>query len=541
MATTTTIYAYDAYYQNMDSDSWLSGAAQLYAGLNGSTQYRIKTHFNINIGDGRPITISKARFRLQRNDGNTTTGNLTLYVNSYGNSTYASNLNITSGTGGKYWTLTANQRSMLASKNKSSIILYVHHATTKRIRFTGYNNSSYDDENCPRLEITWAYDVSTGTVSSSYYDTAATLSINSAYSSYTHKVTWLLPDDTEYYTEILDAGSLSSSCVFYGDNASSGISAEDYGNFFGDAYSATFKVKLETLDANGSSVGSKTYNVVLNKPQGFSVGSIEDCAYDVEATLKFIPAYPSYAHEVEWYIKNEEAPVATFQYAATNSTNEISVSYPYFGDLDASQYFTEYSQYCPASVILKTYGADGLLQGQQTLSFRLIKEPEGEQSVVDLTPNPIIMDTSVIVSNTLLNTNSTLNTMFGNISNYILDTLRPVGSIYISYDSTVPDFLFGGTWEEYAPARTLLTTTELEEVGETGGSFTHTLTVNELPSHKHVMNYYNSSNQLLYTGTSGTVIGGTTSGNYYVGNTGGGGAHNNTQPYAPCYIWIRIE
>lgn len=536
----TTVYAYDADYQNMNSDSWLDSQYQLYAGLSGSTQYRSRMYFNINLGDGRPITISKATCRLHRNDGGDTTGNITLYVGSY-TSTYASNLNITAGTGGKTWTLSANQRAALLAKNKSNIVLYIHHATTSRKRFTGYDNSSYDSTDRPRLTITWSYNTSTGTVSSNYYDNAATLTIDSAYDSYTHKVSWLLPDDTVYYTETLAAGTLSSSCIFYGDSATTGSSAENYGEFFGDAYSATFKVKLETYTDDNSLVGTKTYNVVLTKPQGFSLGSIEDCPYDSAATLRITPAYPNYSHEVEWYLKDKDTLCQTDSVAATGNTNEISVSYSYFDSYDTDDFFTDYSQYCPAFVTLKTYATDGTLQGKQTLSFKLIKEPDRERKVVDLTPDPIIMSTSVIVSNNLLNTNTTLNEIVEDTLRYALDTLRPVGSIYVSCNDENPSSYFYGTWEPYAPARTLLTTTDIEAVGETGGSFTHTLTVSELPSHKHVMNYYNSSNQMLYTGTSGTVIGGSTSGSYYVGNTGGGGAHNNTQPYAVCNMWIRVE
>ena len=132
--------------------------------------------------------------------------------------------------------------------------------------------------------------------------------------------------------------------------------------------------------------------------------------------------------------------------------------------------------------------------------------------------------------------------MFSDISDYVLDKLRPVGSIYISYNSTNPSSLFGGTWESYAPARTLLTTTSVGEVGNTGGSFTHTLTSNEMPSHNHAMNYYSKDdNHLLYKGTGGTTRGGTTSYEYYFGSAGGSGAHNNTQPYAVCYFWKRTK
>lgn len=540
---TVNVWAYNAHYDNMNSSStgWLDGDNQLYAGLSDAgSQYRSRIYFNLNLGDGRPIAISKAQLYLRRNDGGTSTGNITAYVTNYGNSSYGQNLNITSGIGGKYWTLNATQRAELVAKNKSNVVVYIHHATTARKRFTGYDNGAYDSNTYPHLIITWDYAKSTGKVTSNYYDQAATLKITSAYSTYTHKVKWCLPDgSTVFNTQTLAAGTTTSSCIYYGTSATGGTSAETKGDFFGDSYTATFKVILETYDASGNLVGSNTYNVPLNKPQGFSTGTIEDCAYNAAATLNFNPAYASYSHIIKWYIKN--TLVATETKASTNSTAATSATYTYFGSLNTANYFTNYTSKCPASVVLETYATDNTLQGQQSIAFNLIKEPDAERLLVDLNPNPVILSTSVIVENSLLNKNSTLDVMFSDISSYILDKLRPVGSIYISYTSTNPSSLFGGTWTAYAPARTLLTTTSASEVGSTGGSFTHTLTTNEMPSHRHNMKYYSGNdNHFLYKGTGKTVRGGGTSDTSKTfGSAGSGGAHNNTQPYAVCYMWKR--
>lgn len=539
----TTVYAYASAYMNHSHEDygWLGdGGNQVYAGLHSGSKYSTRVRFSINLGDGRPITISKTQLRMHRNDGESSTGNITLYVGTHYDSTASSNLNVSGGTGGKYWTFTEAQRTRLVSYNKTNISLYLYHASTARKRFTGYNNGAYDSTCRPTLTITWDYSKSTGKVTSNYYDKAATLTITPAYSTYSHKVKWCLPNgSTVFYTQSLAAGTTSSSCTYYGTNATGGTSAETKGNFFGDGYTATFKVILETYDASGNLVGSNTYNVPLNKPQGFSTGTIEDCAYNAAATLKFNPAYASYSHKIKWYIKG--TLVTTQTKASTNSTAATTATYTYFGSLNVANYFTNYTSKCPASVVLETYATDGTLQGQQSIAFNLIKEPDAERLLVDLTPNPIVLDTSVIVENKLLNKNSTLNTMFSDISSYVLNKLRPVGSIYISYSSTNPSSLFGGTWVSYAPARTLLTTTNVSEVGGTGGSFTHTLTLNEIPSHRHLMRYYSGNkNHLLYKGTGKTVRGGGTADTSKVfGNAGSGGAHNNTQPYAVCYMWKR--
>jgi hypothetical protein len=58
----------------------------------------------------------------------------------------------------------------------------------------------------------------------------------------------------------------------------------------------------------------------------------------------------------------------------------------------------------------------------------------------------------------------------------------PVGSIYMSVNSTSPAELFGGTWEEIAGGRVLMGQSDDYAAGTTGGSATHTHTG---PAHTH--------------------------------------------------------
>jgi len=77
-----------------------------------------------------------------------------------------------------------------------------------------------------------------------------------------------------------------------------------------------------------------------------------------------------------------------------------------------------------------------------------------------------------------------------------LDAAYPIGSIYISYSSTNPGTLFGGTWTAFGTGKTLVgidtSDTDFDTIGETGGNKTvvytpagtvgnHTLTEAELP------------------------------------------------------------
>lgn len=68
----------------------------------------------------------------------------------------------------------------------------------------------------------------------------------------------------------------------------------------------------------------------------------------------------------------------------------------------------------------------------------------------------------------------------------LLDTIYPVGCIYISTTSTSPaSFMPNTTWEKIE-GKFLIGSSISYPLGTTGGEATHTLTVDEMPSHSHV-------------------------------------------------------
>ena len=122
----------------------------------------------------------------------------------------------------------------------------------------------------------------------------------------------------------------------------------------------------------------------------------------------------------------------------------------------------------------------------------------------------------------------------------------PVNSIYIGYSHTSPASLFGGTWQRIEN-RFLWGSTASGTIGLTDGESTHTLTGDEMPSHKHEGIYYNSNGQWisLNSGSSGYRLSWSGSaGNGWqeiiTGATGGGTAHNNMPPYIQVSIWRRV-
>lgn len=180
--------------------------------------------------------------------------------------------------------------------------------------------------------------------------------------------------------------------------------------------------------------------------------------------------------------------------------------------------------------------------------------------------------------------------MWNELSQYVKDVglvMYPVGSIYTSIINTNPSTYFGGTWTAFASGRTLVGVdteqTEFDNVEETGGAKTHTLTTSEMPSHTHTQDSHNHTqnshnhtqdqhshgvpvdynNPNIANSIAGEVSQGpataltgyvqtqfTTATNQAATatnqattatnqNTGGGEAHNNLQPYITVYFWKR--
>lgn len=125
----------------------------------------------------------------------------------------------------------------------------------------------------------------------------------------------------------------------------------------------------------------------------------------------------------------------------------------------------------------------------------------------------------------------------------ILEIAYPVGSIYLSVNNTNPSSLFGfGTWEAIED-RFLLGASSTYVAGTTGGEATHTLTVDEIPSHNHTfLRSKFDNNEQNETGT--TVFGINFKAASQITATtdaaGGSQAHNNMPPYLVVYMWKRV-
>lgn len=124
------------------------------------------------------------------------------------------------------------------------------------------------------------------------------------------------------------------------------------------------------------------------------------------------------------------------------------------------------------------------------------------------------------------------------IEDGIIDLLMvyPVGSIYISVNSTSPASLFGGTWEILNDVF-LLAAGSYANAGTFGGEAEHTLTINEIPNHAHTYNIPGRDSGSEWYGQSGTAAGAART----TDNSGGGWPHNNMPPYLAVYMWKRVS
>lgn len=116
----------------------------------------------------------------------------------------------------------------------------------------------------------------------------------------------------------------------------------------------------------------------------------------------------------------------------------------------------------------------------------------------------------------------------------------PVGSYYETSDASFdPNSAWGGTWVLETEGQVHIGAGSNYTIGDTGGEETHTLTINEMPSHAH-----NSISQAHDAQTPGGMHYALTSpvnglAERLTDYQGGGQSHNNMQPYIVVNRWHR--
>lgn len=133
----------------------------------------------------------------------------------------------------------------------------------------------------------------------------------------------------------------------------------------------------------------------------------------------------------------------------------------------------------------------------------------------------------------------------------LIKKIYPVGSIYTSTQFIQPNQVFGfGTWQRFGAGKVLVgvngNDSDFSSAKKTGGSKTHVLTIDEMPSHRHIGGAGDRGASVFAHGTTSgyaessidtrssdtNTLGFTT-------YTGGGKAHENMPPYITVYMWTR--
>ena len=239
----------------------------------------------------------------------------------------------------------------------------------------------------------------------------------------------------------------------------------------------------------------------------------------------------------------EESLITLFEgtnYIYTNYTNEsIELIYPKNDDLNKrylnNALFAYHRMNASGDFSLDDiYFKDAFTKTGNKLN---IEVDNGEFESLTSKNNKFSLDAqgNLVVNSITTNQQGSLIITLDDVKNCVY----PIGSIYMSVNSTSPAAFFGGTWVQLKD-RFLLGAGDTYANNTTGGEAEHILTINEIPSHDH--------KQRIGTGNGTWGAGfGKVSGtsptdllNSYVYATGGGQAHNNMPPYLTVYMWKRI-
>lgn len=125
----------------------------------------------------------------------------------------------------------------------------------------------------------------------------------------------------------------------------------------------------------------------------------------------------------------------------------------------------------------------------------------------------------------------------------VISAIYPIGSVYMSFNSTLPAYLAAlGTWEAVSAGYVLKTVTSgnggtLTAAGNTGST---TLTLNQIPSHSHTYTHSYADGYTYGGGVYQNVRNAQST--VSTGNAGGGQGHSHTAGMpanVAVYMWKR--
>lgn len=125
-----------------------------------------------------------------------------------------------------------------------------------------------------------------------------------------------------------------------------------------------------------------------------------------------------------------------------------------------------------------------------------------------------------------------------------MDNIYPIGSVFITTNTTNPSTYFGGKWERIKGRFLLAADDSTYKIGATGGEATHKLTMKELPGN---LVGASTNNKQWATGAwnnySSYAYVYTTINDAHNTQTNGVSdqPHNNMPPYIVVYGWVKVS
>lgn len=188
---------------------------------------------------------------------------------------------------------------------------------------------------------------------------------------------------------------------------------------------------------------------------------------------------------------------------------------------------------------------EGIIQDQFNINW------QEKEDAINLKITGVSSDLSNFKTETDTRFNTTkeeLTSLINTTIDNTINSIYPIGSVYISLTETNPGTYLKGTWEQFGQGRTLIgvgagddgTNTQEFKVNDTGGEYKHKLVIDEIPSHAH--KYYSPIAQEVVPGNNTSTYGNYTK-QYMIDtdSVGGDGYHNNVQPYITVYFWKRVN
>ena len=132
-------------------------------------------------------------------------------------------------------------------------------------------------------------------------------------------------------------------------------------------------------------------------------------------------------------------------------------------------------------------------------------------------------------------TGSSASVSWATLKSLLLANVFKVGYVWVSYTSTSPASIVGGTWAAITGAFPYFNAGT-----STGGSNYVTLTASQMPSHTHSYSKMwtnNGGSSQLSWGSAGFSL--RFDSGIYTGSAGGGSSHSNMPAYQTLYAWRR--